>query len=126
VSDIWYYGDGEKSVGPLSLADLTKTLSRVANAKDVLVWRDGFEQWQKADTVPELVAFLFKPRQPVYELELENTIRRLIALLDAAREGSAEHRMILRQLAGVRDSSQLGWPDHGRTRNGGGGQRSLN
>jgi hypothetical protein len=42
-----------------------------------------------------------------YELELENTIRRLIALLDAAREGSAEHRMILRQLACVRDSSQL-------------------
>jgi hypothetical protein len=42
-----------------------------------------------------------------YELELENTIWRLIALLDAAREGSAEHRMILRQLAGVRNSSQL-------------------
>jgi YidC/Oxa1 family membrane protein insertase len=64
VSDIWYYGDREKSVGPLSLADLTKTLSRLANPKDVLVWRDGFEQWQKADTVPELVAFIFKPRQP--------------------------------------------------------------
>jgi hypothetical protein len=51
-----------------------------------------------------------------YALELENTIWRLIALLDAAREGSAEHRMILRQLAGVRE----------RIRNGGGGQRSLN
>jgi hypothetical protein len=42
-----------------------------------------------------------------YELELENTIRRLIALLDAAREGSAEYRMIVRQLIGVRDSSEL-------------------
>ena len=64
MSDIWYYGDGEKSVGPLSLADLTEILSRVANAKDVLVWRDGFEQWQKAETVPELVAFIFKPPKP--------------------------------------------------------------
>ena len=42
-----------------------------------------------------------------YELELENTIRRLIALMDAAREGSAEYRMIVRQLIGVRDSSEL-------------------
>jgi hypothetical protein len=64
MSDIWYYGDGEKSVGPLSLADLAKTLSCAANAKDVLVWRDGFEQWQRAETVPELVALMFKPPQP--------------------------------------------------------------
>jgi hypothetical protein len=42
-----------------------------------------------------------------YELELENTIRRLIALHDAAREGSAEYRMVIRQLTGLRDSSEL-------------------
>jgi hypothetical protein len=51
MSDVWYYAEGEKSVGPLSLADLTAILSRVSNAKDVLVWRDGFEQWQRAATV---------------------------------------------------------------------------
>ena len=39
-----------------------------------------------------------------YDLELENTIRRLIALMDAAREGSAEYRMIVRQLKGLRNS----------------------
>jgi hypothetical protein len=52
-----------------------------------------------------------------YALELENTIWRLIALLDAARAGSAEHRMILRQLAlaGVRE----------RIRNGGGSHRRV-
>ena len=42
------------------------------------------------------------------ELELKNTIRQLIDRLEAARESSAEHRMILRQLTGVHDFSQLG------------------
>jgi hypothetical protein len=40
--------------------------------------------------------------------ELENKIRQLIARKDAARDGSAEHRMIIRQLNGLRGSSQ--WP----------------
>jgi YidC/Oxa1 family membrane protein insertase len=64
VSDIWYYGDGQTTVGPLSLAGLAKILSRAPNARDVLVWRDGFEGWQKASAVPELVSLVFKPRQP--------------------------------------------------------------
>jgi hypothetical protein len=41
------------------------------------------------------------------ERELEATIRALIYRLDAARKGSAEHRMVLRQLDGLRDHSQL-------------------
>ena len=42
------------------------------------------------------------------ELELKATIKRMINRLDDAREGSAEHRMIERQLEGVRKSSELG------------------
>jgi hypothetical protein len=42
------------------------------------------------------------------EEELEATIRTLVYRLDDAREGSAEHRMIIRQLQGIRDFSQLG------------------
>ena len=64
MSDVWYYAEGQKSVGPLSLADLTAILSRVSNAKDVLVWRDGFEQWQRAATVAELAAFVNRPPKP--------------------------------------------------------------
>jgi hypothetical protein len=41
------------------------------------------------------------------ELELENTIRQLIARKDAAREGDAEHRMVIRQLDGLRGRSLL-------------------
>jgi hypothetical protein len=67
MSDIWYYAVEDKEVGPLSLADLTAIFSHVSNARDVLVWRAGFEQWQRAATVPELAAFVIKPpplRQP--------------------------------------------------------------
>ena len=35
------------------------------------------------------------------------TMTELVARMNAARRGSAEHRMIVRQLIGVRDSSEL-------------------
>jgi hypothetical protein len=41
MSDVWYYAEGDKSVGPLTLTQLKTILSRVSDAKDVLVWRDG-------------------------------------------------------------------------------------
>jgi hypothetical protein len=56
----WYYSDGDEPVGPVSLADLTAILSRIANAKNLLIWRDGFEEWQRAETVPEC-GFIIKP-----------------------------------------------------------------
>jgi hypothetical protein len=40
--------------------------------------------------------------------ELEAIIARLVNRLDAAREGSAEYRLIERQLVGLRDGSELG------------------
>jgi hypothetical protein len=36
-------------------------LSRVANARNVLVWRDGFSGWVEAGNVPELAPQLVKP-----------------------------------------------------------------
>jgi hypothetical protein len=39
--------------------------------------------------------------------ELEATIRQLIARKDGAREGSAVHRMVIRQLDGLRGKSLL-------------------
>ena len=41
------------------------------------------------------------------EQELEQTIKRLAERLDDTREGSAEHTFVLRQLKGVRGSSEL-------------------
>ena len=45
--------------------------------------------------------------QTLGENELERTIQQLTARLAAAREGSAEWRMVVRQLDGIRDRSQL-------------------
>jgi GYF domain 2 len=59
--DVWYYAQNDKSVGPLSLADLTSILSRVSDIKDVLVWRNGFEHWKRAADVPELAAPVLRP-----------------------------------------------------------------
>jgi hypothetical protein len=60
MSDAWYYAEGDKAVGPVTLADLKKLLSLVSNAKDVLVWKPGFANWEKAETVPDL-ALVPKP-----------------------------------------------------------------
>ena len=48
----------------------------------------------------------FPAPPPGGELELENTIRQLIDRMEAAREGSAEHRMIVHQLVGLRAGSE--------------------
>jgi hypothetical protein len=61
MTDTWYYGAEDKAVGPLSLIDLKAILAREFDARNLLVWRSGFTQWQKADTVPELEAFVIKP-----------------------------------------------------------------
>ncbi len=42
-----------------------------------------------------------------YAQQVEATIRRLIEYRNVAREGSAEHCMIERQLEGVRNESEL-------------------
>ena len=42
------------------------------------------------------------------ELELEEVVRQLADRLDHAREGSAEYKMILRQMDGIRHGSELG------------------
>ena len=60
MTDIWYYVEGDKSVGPLTLADITAILSREFNARNVLVWRDGFSSWLKVEDVPELAQHVIK------------------------------------------------------------------
>src|SRR5260370_24110902 len=51
-------------------------------------------------------AMIRNPEQPpdAEEEALEATIRRLAERRDAAREGSAEYRMVIRQLKGLRNS----------------------
>jgi hypothetical protein len=61
MSDIWYYAEGNQSVGPKSLSDMTAILSHASNARNILVWRDGFASWVRAENVPELAPHVIKP-----------------------------------------------------------------
>jgi fumarate reductase subunit D len=100
MSDAWYYAEGDKAVGPVSLADLEKRLFLVSNAKEVLVWRDGLANWVKAKNLPELTQHVIKPpplpirrgvagtsehrkapEQSQYVQELEPTRQRAISVL---------------------------------------------
>src|SRR5271156_4468875 len=61
MDDLWYYAEGDKSVGPLSLSDMTAILSRVSDARNVFVWREGFANWIKAENVPDLAPYVIRP-----------------------------------------------------------------
>src|SRR5262245_6069841 len=56
MTDAWYYTEGDKQVGPVTLADLTKILAQLPDGRDVLVWGAGLSAWEKAGKVPELAA----------------------------------------------------------------------
>src|SRR3974390_2795031 len=61
VDTIWYYVEGTEQVGPLSLSDLRAVLSRIFDARNILIWRHGFSDWQLAKNVPEFADILIKP-----------------------------------------------------------------
>lgn len=46
----YFYSDNGNQKGPVSFDDLKK----VGISKSTLVWRDGFDDWQEAGSVPEL------------------------------------------------------------------------
>src|SRR5262249_28934302 len=63
AADAWYYVERDKAVGPVTLPDLKKLLSLVSDSKDVLVWRPGFANWERAESVPDLASVL-PPKPP--------------------------------------------------------------
>jgi hypothetical protein len=57
----WYYAEGDKPVGPLSLTELLSAFARVSDAAKILVWRNGFSTWQRAESVAEIARHVLKP-----------------------------------------------------------------
>jgi hypothetical protein len=45
----------------LDLKELQVVLSGISDPHNLLVWRAGFEGWQRAGNVPELAEFIDKP-----------------------------------------------------------------
>jgi hypothetical protein len=61
ASDIWYVAYRQGQIGPLSLQELKEKLATVSNAGDVLVWRNGFPDWKRAQDVSELKGQTIEP-----------------------------------------------------------------
>jgi hypothetical protein len=59
MSDQWYYYAEEGAArGPMTLAELASILARFSDPYRVPVWRPGFERWQWAHDVRDVVAAL--------------------------------------------------------------------
>jgi hypothetical protein len=52
--EVWYYGDAEDQVGPVTLDELREILAIYSNASEVFVWCARFPDWKEAGDVPEL------------------------------------------------------------------------
>jgi hypothetical protein len=64
VSDNWYYADGDRQGGPVTLQALKKALASMDNPKHVLVWCGRFQDWKAAEEVPELNSVFPPPLPP--------------------------------------------------------------
>lgn len=64
MGDVWYYAEDDKTVGPLSLSELTAALNSRRGARDVLVWKADFADWKPAGSVAELANHLTEPPPP--------------------------------------------------------------
>jgi hypothetical protein len=51
---MYYFANGMEQRGPYSLDELAQFGLR----PDTLVWREGMDNWQRIDTVPELMALV--------------------------------------------------------------------
>jgi restriction system protein len=56
IGDDWYYNDGDKQEGPLTLQELRNMLATAKSPGDVLVWCDAFSDWERVKHVKELHA----------------------------------------------------------------------
>lgn len=64
MNDSWYFANKDQSVGPFKLAELQALLKQVPSWEGLLVWGKGFSQWQRAGSVPEILA-LFETPPPI-------------------------------------------------------------
>jgi Family of unknown function (DUF6232)/GYF domain 2 len=54
MSDVWYYEEEGKSVGPVPFEQLKSELLKRADWRDQFIWRAGASDWIKAGDLPEL------------------------------------------------------------------------
>jgi hypothetical protein len=63
-SDGWYYAAYDGQVGPLTLEQVRKLLTKFPEPERVLVWRKGFSDWARAGDVAEFSMQTSRPPPP--------------------------------------------------------------
>jgi hypothetical protein len=74
MEGFWYYANEDKSVGPLTFAQLIGSLSHLREPSRILVWHANFDNWREARDVPEILAVmpdLADLRPPQAELHVQ-------------------------------------------------------
>jgi hypothetical protein len=61
MSEIWYYADQGKQIGPFTLEELRQKLADMPDARAILVWGNEFPDWKRASDVPEFRTQTFRP-----------------------------------------------------------------
>jgi hypothetical protein len=61
MSELWFYAEGEEQRGPVSPAELIAHLSKLVDPQKALIWRHGFEEWQRVETVVEIARQVMRP-----------------------------------------------------------------
>ncbi len=54
MTDLWYYAEGEKTRGPLSIDELIPLLLRISDPRRIMIWRHGFGDWKPVEEVREV------------------------------------------------------------------------
>lgn len=54
MRDAWYLAEADKPVGPLSIEELKRSLHRLEDWKERLVWHSSFNEWREAGEMADL------------------------------------------------------------------------
>jgi GYF domain 2 len=60
----WYFANKDQTVGPFKLVELEALLKQATGWEELMIWGTGFSQWQRAGSVPEILA-LFETPSPI-------------------------------------------------------------
>lgn len=61
MANLWFYAEDGQKRGPVTMSELVTLLGRVADARRVMVWRQGLGGWKPAEEVREIADQLFEP-----------------------------------------------------------------
>lgn len=62
-SQLWYYNEENRQVGPLTLQNLKRKLARGDVAESAFGWTDGMENWEPLCKIPELASAVKRGRE---------------------------------------------------------------